>query len=106
MNKDKKIECQQHIINDLTEQNKNLTQQVEDLKSELLFEQNKINLGYERAQQLIINLEEKMKFYNETIAELKETQKEYNLALKDLIRIRKNYTKDMDAMVKTIKKRK
>ena len=106
MNKDKKIAVQQQIINELTEQKDALTTKVADLEVELNFERNKINLGYEKAKELIKSLETQVEFYNTANAELKEAKKEYEKALKDVARLRKKYSKDIEAVIKTVKKRK
>ena len=70
IDKDKKIEIQQKLIEQLTSEN-------EKLKQQLDFEINKSNEVILHEKQMIANLEQSKKEYDELIKELKELKSEY-----------------------------
>ena len=70
IDKDKKIEIQQKLIEQLTSEN-------EKLKQQLDFEINKSNEVILHEKQMIANLEQSKKEYDELIKELKELKSKY-----------------------------
>lgn len=93
MTKDKKIELQAKIIHELQEENMSLIERIKEL--EKIVDDNKVN-----ADAVNTYHEEQEK----CIASLKEAKDGYLQATKNLIEQKKKYKKDMEHLLKTIRK--
>lgn len=99
--KDRKIEIQQKIINDLQENNKKLIEENEELREQLDLERIKPKEGYEEAKKLMENLEKSKAEYEELIVGLKEKHKICDNQLIALKGIKDEYKKRMNELMKT-----
>lgn len=98
MDKDRKIEIQQQELlrldnenTELKNQISELNKQVSGLKDQLEIEKNKPKEGYERAKQMIRELEVKQLEYIEIIDSLKELQEKYNTEIEQVRKVREEY---------------
>ena len=104
MNNDKKVKIQQRIIEDLQKSNETLEQENLRLSDELELEKLLPNEGYEKAKQLICELEDKKIEYEKLIEETKKIQEECKLKIQEVKELKKKYSKDMKAVLKQITK--
>ena len=102
--KDKKINFQQNIIDELNKEIESLKSEYELLKTELEFEKNKPRKGYEKAKQMIIELEEKKHEYQMLIDELNVLKVSYNEKIQELSELKETYKKKMNTSFKKTKK--
>ena len=101
---ERRIALQQKLIDELTAQNELLKQRNEDLQNELDFEKEIPKEGYEKAKNLIIDLEQYKVEYEKSIADLKESKESYEAARQEFYILKKQYQKKMDAFLKQLKK--
>ena len=102
--KDRKIELQQKIINELQEENKRITEENEELKEQLEFEKIKPREGYEETKELIVQLEKSKEEYEELIVGLKEKQRICDNQLVALKGLKVEYKKRMGELIKEFSK--
>lgn len=100
MDENKKIQLQQKIIDDLEdknqcliEENNQLKKEIEDLKDKLSFEEAKPKKGYEKAKELILELEKDKNEYENLIIELKNKKNECKQLFVELKEMKVAYTK-------------
>ncbi len=110
MDKDKKIEIQQQELLRLDKENEDLKQQIgqlnnqiEHLKGDLTVEKEKPKDGYERAKQMIRELEIKQAEYIEIIDSLKELREKYDTEILELQRIKEKYQEKVVSTIWDIK---
>lgn len=82
MNKDKKIDL-------MKKRNKSLTEQVETLQFELDYNTSLNNEGFQRAKDLIVELEQLKARWEESIAELDKCRDEYESLIFELREMKK-----------------
>lgn len=93
MTKDKKIEIQNNIIHRLEEEKKSLLEQNKNLKK-MVDDNKRIN---EEAIKCI-------EHYNKALSSINELKKAYLQAIEDISIYKKEYSKQMDTLLKTVKK--
>ena len=82
MNKDKKIEIQGKIIQNLQSENDYLRKKIYDIENkEILFEK-----------------------YEQCIKDLQHAKEQYNILLCQLIKAKKQYEKEYEGLIKTVRK--
>ena len=91
--KDKTIKIQQDIIDGLNKDIEDLKTKYELLENELEFEKNKPKQGYEKAKQMMVELEEKKYEYQMLIDELKTLKVSYNEKIQELSELKKHIKK-------------
>lgn len=93
MNKDKKIELQNKVIHDLRAENESLSTRVKELE------------GIVSDNEEIIATCKKYKDEHEKfIEEITIAKERYTKAFKDLMAYKSKYQKEMDSLLKTVKK--
>ena len=102
--KDKTIKIQQDIIDGLNKDIEDLKTKYELLENELEFEKNKPKQGYEKAKQMMVELEEKKYEYQMLIDELKPLKVSYNEKIQELSELKEAYKKKMNNALKQTKK--
>ena len=102
--KDKTIKIQQDIIDGLKKDIDVLKSENEELQKELDFERNKPKLGYEKAKQMMIDLEKKEHEYQMLIDELSILKVSYSEQMKKMSELKETYKKKMDSTLKKTKK--
>ena len=102
MDENRKIQLQQKIIDDLeseiqklTEENGQLKKEIEDLKDKLAFEETKPKKGYEKAKELILELEKDKNEYENLIIELKNKKRECEQLFIELKKMKIAYAKEV-----------
>lgn len=93
MTKDRKIELQAKIIHELQEDNASLTERIKELE--------KIVNDNKKIIDAATTYSEKQE---KCIASLNEAKEKYLQAIKDITEQKKKYKRDMEALLKTIKK--
>lgn len=102
--KDKTIKIQQDIIDELKKDIDILKSENDELQKELDFERNKVNLGYEKAKQMMIDLEKKKHEYQMLIDELCILKASYSEKIQEMSELKETYKKKMDSTLKKTKK--
>lgn len=104
MENNKKIEIQKRIIEQLTEENKKLTDKVIKLETEISVIQNKSLEESKSAKKLVDQLSEQKKEFEDIIKQLKSKKSEYDRAIKEITMLKQKYKKDVSVIISDIKK--
>ena len=93
MNKDKKIELQEKIIHRLEKENESLLAQNKEL-------QNMVNEN----QRIIEEAERCIEKYNEALSSIATLKETYLKSIEDISKYKKDLKKEMNGLLKTVKK--
>ena len=94
MDKDKKINLQQNVINDLQEKNNVLTARIQELEQKVRENENIVTAANDCITK-----------YTQIISLMERLKTEYETAIKEVSDCKKHYEKDMNHIINTIKNR-
>ena len=100
---ERKFKVQESIINDLTEENKQLKEELECVKAELEFEKEFKNKDYDNLKDLLIELNEKKSTYEDLIQKAILAREAYKKQVKEINEIKIKYNKELKTLMKNIK---
>lgn len=104
MNADKKIAIQQRLIESLSAENQQLREETEQLREALEAERSLPREGYDRAKELMAELEHKIHEYHDLIAEARSLRSDYMDKINRLHKITIQYKKNTKKMTASIQK--